>query len=113
MSVFGAVAAQYDAEREDYPPEVADVVLAYAGRSTSTMAEIGAGTGKGTALFAGRGLAITCVEPDQRMAALLTARYPSVDVAGSTFEEWTPPPGGVDLLTSALAWHWIEPVTRA
>ncbi|GLZ01359.1 methyltransferase domain-containing protein [Actinoplanes sp. NBRC 103695] len=112
-TVFGEVADLYDEQRPGYPLEIAEVVLGYAGRPPATMAEVGAGTGKATALFAGRGIAITCVEPDPRMAEVLTARFPSVTVAAAPFERWTPPPGGVDLLTAALAWHWIEPVTRA
>ncbi len=30
----------------------------------------------------------------------------------STFEAWSPPPGGVPLLACALAWHWLDPGSR-
>lgn len=112
-TVFGEVAALYDAARPDYPAEITDVVLRYAGRPPATMAEIGAGTGKATALFAGRDIAITCVEPDPRMSALLVARFPAVSVVTSTFEGWTPPAEGFDLVVAALSWHWLDPATRA
>ena len=114
-TVFGEVAELYDAVRPDHPPEIAGLVLSYAGDLPSRAAEIGAGTGKATILFAGRGFPITCVEPDPRMAVRLQERLPDagVTVEASAFEDWEPPAGGVDLLYAALAWHWLRPDTRA
>ena len=114
-TTFGEVASLYDAVRPDLPPEIAGLVLAYAGRKPASAAEIGAGTGKATALFAGRGFPITCVEPDPRMSARLRDRLPDpqVTVLTSSFEDWQPPAGGVDLLYASLAWHWLDPQTRA
>lgn len=109
--VFGEVAALYDDVRPGYPSAAGQAVVDYAG-TIERAAEIGAGTGKATALFAGRGFPLTCVEPDERMAALLTARFPDVTVAVSAFEGWTPPPGGVSLLVAALSWHWLDPARR-
>jgi len=110
-TVFGEVAGLYDRARPSYPPAVAEITLAFAGRPPRLAAEVGAGTGKGTALFAGRGFPIICVEPDPRMSALI--RLPSVTVVTSPFEDWTPPGGGVDLLFSMTAWHWVDPERRA
>jgi hypothetical protein len=62
--VFGEVVELYDEVR----PELADVVLTYAGGPPVTAAEIGADIGKATALFAGRGFPIICVESDPKMA---------------------------------------------
>lgn len=70
-TVFGEVAGLYDRARPAYLPEVADVTLAYAGPLPRRAAEVGAGTGKGTVLFAGRGFPIVCIEPDPRMSALI------------------------------------------
>jgi trans-aconitate methyltransferase len=106
---FGAVAGLYDRVRPAYPAQLAEVTLAYAGALPGCAAEAGAGTGKGTALFAGRGFPIVCVEPDRRMSELLRARFPEVEVVTAGFEEWTPPPAGVDLLFAATAWHWVDP----
>ncbi|WP_328346099.1 class I SAM-dependent methyltransferase [Micromonospora sp. NBC_00421] len=58
------------------------------------------------------GARVTCVEPDARMAAVLAARFPGVEVTVTRFERWSPPPGGVSLLACALAWHWLDPATR-
>ncbi|MEV6801984.1 class I SAM-dependent methyltransferase [Micromonospora rifamycinica] len=55
---------------------------------------------------------VTCVEPDARMAAVLAARFPDVEVVVTRFERWSPPSGGVPLLACALAWHWLDPATR-
>jgi SAM-dependent methyltransferase len=112
--VFGGVARAYDEARPGYPAAVADAVLDYAGHggAAGPLVEVGAGTGKATALFAGHRAALTCVEPDPRMATVLRERFPGVTVAGCGFEEWTPPPGGVALVYSAQAWHWVDPARR-
>jgi SAM-dependent methyltransferase len=114
---FGAAAADYDRYRPRYPDQLVDDVVAMVpGRR---VLEVGAGTGIATAAFAARGMAMTCVEPDAQMAAMLSAKLPDdadlhVDVA--TFEEWSAarPAGapGFDALISAQAWHWTDPKTR-
>ncbi|MEV4135729.1 methyltransferase domain-containing protein [Dactylosporangium sp. NPDC049742] len=112
---FGEVAAVYDDARPGYPPEVSAAIASYVEyveRPLETVAEIGAGTGHGTAVLLGLGAPVTCVEPDARMAAVLQARYPAVTVV-APFERWVPPPGGVSLLGCAMAWHWLDPETRA
>jgi len=112
-TVFGEVAALYDEVRPEHPAALADTILAYAGGTPASAVEIGAGTGKSTALFAGRGFPITCLEPDPRMAERLLQRFPDVTVESTTFEDWQPPAGGVPLLFAALVWHWLTPVRRA
>src|ERR1700753_2073535 len=92
-TVFGEVAGLYDRARSGYPARFADLTLTFAGRPPAPAAEVGAGTGKGTALFAGRGFPVTCIEPDERMSALLHERFPQVDVVTAAFEEWTRPRG--------------------
>jgi SAM-dependent methyltransferase len=113
--VFGEVADAYDDVRPGYPPEILDLITAYAGRAPRTVVESGAGTGKGTALLRSFGVPLTCVEPDPAMAALLARRFDGddlVSVVVSRFEDWIPPPGGVDLLASAQAWHWVDHTRR-
>jgi hypothetical protein len=43
---------------------------------------------------------------------VLADKFPQVEVVNSTFEEWAPPAGGVDVIACALAWHWLDPATR-
>jgi hypothetical protein len=69
--LFGSVAERYERYRLDYPNELVETVLRYAGRPVSTALEIGAGTGKATRPFAVRGIEITALEPDADMAKVL------------------------------------------
>jgi hypothetical protein len=109
--VFGEVAEAYDDVRPDYPTEVAERILAYAGQVPAQAVESGAGTGKGTEILRRLGVPLTCVEPDPAMAAVLTRRFRGdelVSVVVSRFEDWIPPEHGVELLASAQAWHWVD-----
>ncbi|MFD6562581.1 hypothetical protein [Micromonospora profundi] len=63
MDVFGGVADLYEHARPAYPAEIAEAVLAYHGSTPASVVDIGA--------------PLTCVEPDERMAAV-----------------WLPPQGG-------------------
>jgi SAM-dependent methyltransferase len=117
--VFGEVAQDYDAARSGYPVELVDAVLAFSGRRPRSAVEVGAGTGLATQafadVFAHFQAPITCVEPDAGMAAVLAQRFAGddlVDIVIGTFEAWTPPAAGVDLLYCAQAWHWVDPAVR-
>ncbi len=110
--VFGEVADVYDRVRPGYPAEIASSILAYHGAEPAHVVEVGAGTGKGTEVLVRLGAPMTCVEPDPGMAAVLTAKFPQLDVHVGAFERWTPPPGGVPVICCALAWHWLDPATR-
>jgi SAM-dependent methyltransferase len=109
---FGAVAEEYERIRPGYPAELVDDVLAYAGGGPAL--EVGAGTGKATLDFADRGVAVTAVEPDPQMAAVLARRLgdrPGVRLRVAAFEDID----GSDtftLLYSGQAWHWTDPETR-
>src|SRR4051812_41731103 len=102
MDVFGAVADLYEKQRPGYPPAVADAIIAYHGGVPASVAEIGAGTGKGTEVLAAIGAPLTCIEPDLRMAELLGAKFPWAQVHVGKFEQWSPPPGGVAVLACAM-----------
>lgn len=113
--VYGEVADGYDEVRPGYPDALAAAVLTYAGALPGRAVEVGAGTGKATELFARRGVPVHRLEPDRRMAGVLGERmvtYPGVVVEIRRFEDWRPPGGGVDLLYSAQAWHWVDPESR-
>ncbi|MCA2213324.1 class I SAM-dependent methyltransferase [Jidongwangia harbinensis] len=110
--IFGPVAGMYDDVRPGYPDVVRDAIVDYHGGTPESVAELGAGTGKGTELLTGLGAPVTCIEPDPLMADVLADKFPQVEVVRATFERWTPPPGGVSLIGCALAWHWLDPETR-
>jgi SAM-dependent methyltransferase len=110
--VFGEVAALYDDVRPDYPDAVRQAILDYAGGRPGPIVELGAGTGKATELLLHLQPRITAIEPDERMAAVLRAKYPQVEVVNATFEEWTAPAGRAGLIACASAWHWLDPGIR-
>ncbi|MET7970160.1 hypothetical protein [Micromonospora sp. NPDC005305] len=92
--LFGEVAGAYHEARPGYPAEIVAAIRAYHGGTPELLAEVGAGTGLATATLLGLGAPTVCVEPDPRMAAVLAARFPQVDVVTAAFEEWTPPGAG-------------------
>ncbi len=70
---FGGVADLYDEARPSYPSALVDDVVEYAGAAGATadrVLEVGAGTGKATALFADRGLDVLAIEPSAAMARI-------------------------------------------
>ncbi|MEU2612174.1 methyltransferase domain-containing protein [Micromonospora sp. NPDC007271] len=110
--LFGEVASDYNEARPGYPPDLVEAIRAYHGGTPDALVEIGAGTGLATRALLALGTPMTCVEPDPRMARVLAAHFPEVEVVTAPFEEWTAPPGGVPALACALAWHWLDPATR-
>ena len=63
-----------------FTPLLADAIVAYHGGAPASVAEIGAGTGKGTEVLAALGAPMTCIEPDPRMAAVLSTKHPQAQV---------------------------------
>jgi SAM-dependent methyltransferase len=109
---FGSVAAAYERFRPDYPTEVVDRVLAYAGRPVRRALEIGAGTGKATRVFADRGIAVTATDPDPAMLDELRRHVPAtVTPVQAAFEDLRialP----FDLVFAAASLHWTVPAQR-
>ena len=107
---FDANAELYDAVRPSYPDALADDVIARAGRR---ILEIGAGTGKATAVFARRGASIVAIEPGPSLAAVLRRNVAGRDVTVevTTFEAW-PIARPFDAVIAAQAIHWIDPRVR-
>ena len=85
----------------------------YAGRPLRSALEVGAGTGKATRLFAARGIHVTAIEPDVKMAHMLkrTTRGLPVAQVVTTFELFETA-RRFDLVFTAAAWHWTDPATR-
>jgi SAM-dependent methyltransferase len=111
--VFGEAVDQYASARPGYPEEMIDDVLAYADPANEIL-EVGAGTGKATVAFAARGVSLTCLEPDPRMASRLEVEcssFPNVSIVVSQLEHFAPPVK-YDALIAAQSWHWIDPSRR-
>jgi len=109
---FGAMAEAYERFRPGYPVELFDMVMTYAGRPVRTALEIGAGTGKATRLFAGRGVTVTATEPDGAMLAELLKHVPAnVKTVQAAFEDLRPGES-YGLVYAAAALHWTNPEGR-
>jgi SAM-dependent methyltransferase len=109
---FGSAASDYEQFRLGYPDELVDEVLAYAGRPVRTALEIGAGTGKATRAFAGRGIAVTATEPDAAMLAELRKHVPATVVTVQGAFEDLPLTSSYDLVFAAASLHWTDPADR-
>lgn len=114
--LFGEVADQYDRHRPGYPPQLIDDLVALAGLPQAGRAlEVGAGTGKATALFAQRSVRVLAVEPSAAMAAVARhalADRPQVTIVESDFERFDAGGETFPLVYSAQAWHWVDPAVR-
>ena len=111
--LFGSVAERYERYRLDYPNELVDTVLSYAGRPVRTALDVGAGTGKATRAFAVRGIEVTALEPDADMAKVLVRVTHGLPVRPvvATYELFRTE-SRYDLVYAAAAWHWTNPATR-
>jgi SAM-dependent methyltransferase len=107
--VFGEAVDEYARARPGYPEAMIDDILAYADPAGDIL-EVGAGTGKATVSFASRGVSMTCLEPDPRMAARLReecAAFPNVTIEASRLETYSRPLA-FDALIAGQSWHWVD-----
>jgi SAM-dependent methyltransferase len=114
--VFGEVAELYDEYRPAYPEVAFESLMEFAGLKAGDRAlEVGCGTGRATVPLANRGLLVTALEPSPEMAQVArrnTAGLSGVLVEETSFESWRLPSQPFALVTSAQAWHWVEPEVR-
>lgn len=109
---FGMMAEAYERFRPEYPVELFDAVMAYAGQPVRTALEIGSGTGKATRLFARRGVPVVATEPDGSMLAELRKHVPAnVRTVRAAFEDLRPG-ARYGLVYAAAALHWTNPEGR-
>ena len=111
---FSDRVADYVKYRPDYPREMLTILQREAGLHKDwIVADMGSGTGISSILFLENGNTVYAVEPNREMRRaaemLLTAQPKFISIDG-TAERTTLPEGSVDLVFSAQAFHWFDPV---
>ncbi|WP_066043922.1 class I SAM-dependent methyltransferase [Herbiconiux solani] len=109
---FGSAAASYDAGRPGYPVDAVEWLLTQAATDDGRLpdvVDIGAGTGKLTAVLAAHAASVVAVEPDERMRAALESNLPGVRVTAGTGESVPLGDDSADVVTFGQAWHWVDP----
>ncbi|MCP1414671.1 SAM-dependent methyltransferase [Paenarthrobacter sp. A20] len=97
----------YDRVRPGYP---ADSLTWLLPDRAETAADIGAGTGKFTALLLERGLEVAAVDPSTDMLEQLRKNYPQVSAVEGTAEATGLADSAFDVVSVAQAWHWCDPL---
>ena len=101
---FGAAADVYDRARPSYP---ADAVRWALPLGAQRVLDLGAGTGKLTAVLLDLGLDVVAVEPSEQMRAHVPAR---AEALAGTAEQVPLADASVDAVVVGQAFHWFDPV---
>jgi SAM-dependent methyltransferase len=109
-SSFGSVAAEYADLRPDYPADAVRWCVAPVGRDIGSLRllDLGAGTGKLTALLTALGADVTAIEPDQAMLGELRRGLPSVRALAGSAEQIPLPDASVDAVLCGQSLHWFN-----
>jgi trans-aconitate methyltransferase len=113
---FNSNAAIYDDVRPGYPDQLYRDIQEYANITEATrILEIGAGNGIATHEMARHWSAkITAIEPGADLLAIARQRcrqFPTVQFVQTTFEEYGTSKQ-FDVITSATAFHWVDPTVK-
>jgi SAM-dependent methyltransferase len=107
--VFGAVAGAYNLGRPSYP---AAAVSWLVGEAPLRVLDLGAGTGKLTAVLCTLGHDVVAVEPDAEMLQVLRETNPGVQACDGSAEALPFEDASVDAVVCGQAFHWFDQ-TRA
>ncbi len=109
-SSFGAVAATYAEHRPDYPVEAVRWCVAPVGRDIGSLRvlDLGAGTGKLSALLTETGADVTAVEPDPAMLSELQRGLPAARALPGSAENIPLPDASVDAVLCGQSMHWFD-----
>lgn len=102
---FGAVAEVYDRHRPAPPQVAVDWLLP---ERVDAAVDLAAGTGSLSRRLLERAGEVIAVEPDERMAAVLAHRLPTVRLLVGRAEALPLPDASVDAVLVAAAWHWFD-----
>lgn len=102
---FGAIAEDYERWRPGMDPAVADWFVP---ERVGRVVDVGAGTGKLSRLLVGRAADVVCVEPDERMRAVLARQVPEATVRDGAGEHIPLEDASADAVLVSSAWHWMD-----
>ncbi len=102
---FGPVADAYHRGRPSFPAEAVQWLV---GPNPATVLELGAGTGKLTAVLAELGHDVHATEPDPEMLKVLQRHLPDVPTSEAGAEEIPLPDRSVDVVVAAQSFHWFD-----
>jgi SAM-dependent methyltransferase len=106
---FTAGAEAYARGRPSYPQEALALLTTELDLGPGRrVLDLGAGTGKMTALLEATGADVVAVEPVASMRERLTASLPDVDTLDGTAEAIPLPDGSVDAVVVAQSFHWFD-----
>jgi SAM-dependent methyltransferase len=103
---FGAVAEDYNRLRPSPPDEAVDWLLP---AHREVAADLAAGTGLLTRVLARKVRRVVAIELDERMAVVLRAQSPGVEVVQGRGEALPLADASVDAVLISSAWHWLDP----
>ena len=104
------MAAEYAEHRPDYPADAVRWCVAPLGRDVAGLRvlDLGAGTGKLTALLVELGADVTAVEPDEGMLTELRRQAPSARALPGPAEAIPLPDASVDAVLCGQSLHWFD-----
>jgi SAM-dependent methyltransferase len=105
-SSFGAAAAAYAEQRPDYAEAAVRWALERA--PGPRVLDLGAGTGKLTAMLDALDAEVTAVEPDPAMLTELRRALPAVNALPGSAEAIPLPDSSVDAVLAGQALHWFD-----
>ncbi len=110
MRGFDRAARAYERGRPEYPiAAVRYIATQFHLGPTSTIVELGSGTGKLTRLLRTVGATVVPIEPTPGMRAEFARQLPDLAVLDGVAEAIPLPPNIADAVVAAQAFHWFRP----
>lgn len=105
---FQRAADAYEKGRPEYPAEAVQCLIRELHlNASSTVIDLGAGTGKLTRQLLPSGATIIAVEPVEAMRQTFVALLPEVELVAGTAEAIPLPDGQADAVMAGQAFHWF------
>ena len=105
---FGLNVDNYQGFRPRPPEEIFDIIAGAVGENRCHAIDLGAGTGHATAPLMSRFDKVTAVEVDPGMAEALGSLGSELEILVAPAEGVSFPAGSLDLVCSAMSFHWMD-----